>query len=161
MATAARVIRFAPRQLGTHRKPWSSPMRCTLAFVVLLISTLYIGAKPAAAERSDWSSRQLVAPSAEVLTDELAALNARLSTAAPAERARLEHSLAEVARLRRALLETLIQDEPETVLRAALSATDRARLPGSVRRHVEAAVQEEGELEVLIDDRVMGSQMHH
>ena len=147
-----------------RQRTWmSSWLTVLLALLQILSVTVLLAAIgiPAAAQLDDWSPDQAVVPSAHDMTQRLVALSARLRTAAPAERAGIERTLSEIATVRRDLLETLVREEPETVLRSALSATDRARLPRAIRPAVESTVTEEGEFEVLIEDRVSGSVTHH
>jgi M6 family metalloprotease-like protein len=68
--------------------------------------------------------------------------------------------LAAVAAERQARLSNLVQTDAARVLREALSGPTRSNLPPRVRDFVEERVEFEGTLEVLVEDRDDGSQMH-
>jgi hypothetical protein len=96
-------------------------------------------------------------PLAESLTQDLVILGMRHQLADPAAQARLLSQLLAAATERRALLTALIEDDPGEVLRMALPADLRASLPPVVQALVEEEMEVEGELEVLHEDRDLGS----
>jgi hypothetical protein len=96
-------------------------------------------------------------PLAESLTQDLVALSTRHQLAGPAEQAQLLRELLTVARERQELLTVLIKDEPAEVLRVAIPADLRASLPAAVQALLEEEIGVEGELEVLHEDRDVGS----
>ncbi|MBZ0159713.1 MAG: peptidase M11 [bacterium] len=96
-------------------------------------------------------------PSAESLTHTLVALNVRYQLAGPAGQAQLLDNFLSVAAARQQLLTTLIANDPTEVLRVAVPANLRAGMPPAVQAYVEEAVEVEGALEVLHEDRYQGS----
>ena len=95
--------------------------------------------------------------SPDELTHTLVALNARLQTAPPAERARLLPELLLLAAERERTLTALVETDPGAVLSVALPQDVRASLPPAVRALVEEEVELEGVVEVLHEDRASGS----
>src|ERR1700688_3155004 len=65
-----------------------------------------------------------------------------------------------VARERQARLSSLLQTDPQQVLRAALPEGSRETLSTRVRDFVEERVTLEGTLQVFIEDRPEGSRQH-
>ncbi len=96
-------------------------------------------------------------PLAENLTQDLVALSTRHQLAAPAEKAQLLYTLLTVATERQQLLAALVEDDPNEVIRVALPADLRASLPPAVQALVEEEVDLEGALEILHEDRDVGS----
>ena len=96
-------------------------------------------------------------PRAESLTQELVALGMHHQLADTATKAQLLSQLLTAATERQALLATLIQGDPGEVLRLTLPADLRASLPPAVQALVEEELEAEGELEVLHEDRDVGS----
>jgi hypothetical protein len=94
---------------------------------------------------------------AAALTHALLQLNLKHQLASPSERARLHDELLTLARNRHQDLAALIEKNPKAVLRLAIPADSRATLPPEVQALVEQEVTEEGELEVLHEDRDPGS----
>lgn len=94
---------------------------------------------------------------AAALTHALLQLNLKHQLASPSERARLHDELLTLARRRHQDLAALIEKNPKAVLRLAIPADSRAKLPPAVQALVEQEVTEEGELEVLHEDRDPGS----
>ena len=74
--------------------------------------------------------------------------------AGPGQKAASSQALVAAARERQAHLLALAADDPAEVLRVAVPAAVRGRLPGEVRELVEEAVEAEGELEVIHVDHV-------
>jgi len=103
-----------------------------------------------------WSPNQVVAPSAQSVTNTLLRLNAQRRRAQAHEQITLTQRVMEVAALRRQLLEALIDDEPQTVLRAALSARSRAALPPAAQALLEQETEAEGTLTMMVEDRDSG-----
>ena len=62
---------------------------------------------------------------------------------------------------RRRLLASIIESDPEHVLRVALSPELRASLPAAVRPNVEQHVELEGTIEVLQEDYANGARLRH
>jgi len=98
---------------------------------------------------------------AEALTQALVAMSARYPTAGPAERRRLENSLLTTAATRLQLLASLMETDPAAVLRAALPAHVRSRLPSRVSARLEQDTQLEGTLEILHEDWPRGGRYHY
>jgi NPCBM-associated, NEW3 domain of alpha-galactosidase len=96
-------------------------------------------------------------PLAENLTQDLVALSTRHQLADPAEKAQLLHTLLTVATERQQLLAALAENDPGEVVRVALPADLRASLPPAVQALVEDELEVEGELEILHEDRDVGS----
>ena len=96
-------------------------------------------------------------PRAESLTQALMTLGMRHQLADTATKSRLLSQLLTAATERQALLAAIIQDDPGEVLRLTLPADLRASLPPAVRALVEEEMEVEGELEVLHEDRDVGS----
>jgi hypothetical protein len=96
-------------------------------------------------------------PLAANLTQDLVALSTRHQLADPAEKAQLLHTLLTVATERQQLLAALVEDDPGEVVRVALPADLRASLPPAVQALVEEEVDLEGALEILHEDRDVGS----
>jgi hypothetical protein len=94
---------------------------------------------------------------AAALTHALLQLNLKHQLASPSERARLHDELLTLARKRYQDIAALIEKNPKAVLRLAIPAGSRAKLPPAVQALVEQEVTEEGELEVLHEDRDPGS----
>ncbi len=80
-------------------------------------------------------------------------LHVRLQHADPGSRPRALAALVAAAQARARRLVALMEDAPGEVLHAALSARERARFPAEVRSHLEEEASEDGELEVLHEDR--------
>jgi M6 family metalloprotease-like protein len=104
---------------------------------------------------------QPLVPPADELTQALISLNAQYQQSREAGKAQLLDRLLDVASTRQQLLEVLIADEPNEVLRAAIPDAVRATLPPSVQAYIEGAVETEGELEVIVEDRLTGSTVHY
>jgi hypothetical protein len=100
-------------------------------------------------------------PSAESLTQTLVSLNARYRTAGPAERVRLTNRLLTTAATRWQLLASLMETDPAAVLRVALPARVRSRLPSRVSAYLEKEAQLEGTLEILHEDWPTGGRYRY
>jgi hypothetical protein len=96
-------------------------------------------------------------PLAENLTQDLVTLSTHYHLADPAARAQFLSTLHTLATERHQLLAVLLEDNPGEVLRVALPADLRAGLPAAVQALVEEEMDVEGELEVLHEDRDVGS----
>src|SRR2546428_5444615 len=96
-------------------------------------------------------------PLAENLTQDLVTLSTHYHLADPAARAQFLSNLHTLAAERHQLLAVLLEDNPGEVLRVALPADLRAGLPAAVQALVEEELEAEGELEVLHEDRAVGS----
>jgi len=94
---------------------------------------------------------------AENLTQDLVALSTRHQLADPAEKAQLLPTLLTVATERQQLLAALAENDPGEVVRVALPADIRASLPPVVQAVVEEELEIEGKLEILHEDRDVGS----
>ncbi len=129
-----------------------------------VLALLVIAVLPSGFSRSATAmepGEQVAVSSPEELTDALVVLSARLQAATPAEQPALARRVRAVAAARRQLLEALVQDEPNAVLRAALAAALRSQLPAGVRRYVERQVTLEGDLHVMVEDRLRSSRTHY
>lgn len=100
-------------------------------------------------------------PLAESLTQDLVNLGTRHQVAHPDRKAPLLHDLLAVATERQQLLSALAADDPGEVIRVALPADFRAGLPLEVQALVEEEMELEGELEILHEDRDVGSRYLH
>jgi hypothetical protein len=100
---------------------------------------------------------QAPAPSAEHLTHTLVSLVSRYRAAVAPERDRLLGHLLAVAAARRDVVAGLMDSDPGAVLRVAVPPSLRASLPPVVQNYVEEAVELEGVVEVLHEDRDAGS----
>lgn len=99
---------------------------------------------------------------AEALTQKLIGLGTAYEHASPAARSKALEDLVAAATERRILLAGLIDSDPELVLRVALPATARDRMPVEVQSQLEQHVELGGELEVLYKDYPDGtSSLHH
>ena len=98
---------------------------------------------------------------AQSLTKTLIALNARFQAAGRAERAGLSGRLLSVAATRQQALAALLESNPGEVLRVALPAALRSRLPSSVRPYIEREAALEGVLLVLHEDWPGGGRYRH
>ena len=96
-------------------------------------------------------------PLAANLTQDLVALSTRHQLADPAEQAQLLRTLITVGTERQQLLAALVADDPGEVVRVALPADLRASLPPAVQALVEEELEVEGKLEILHEDRDVGS----
>jgi hypothetical protein len=136
--------------------PWTR-LGPVLAKLCLLGLALWatVGLAQAHAPSSGPASRPH--PRAESLTQDLVTLGMRHQLADIATKARLLSQLLTAATERQALLATLIKDNPGEVLRLTLPADLRASLPPAVQALVEEEMDVEGELEVLHEDRDVGS----
>jgi hypothetical protein len=128
-----------------------------LANLCILGLTLWATAGLAQAHAPSSKPASRPHPRAESLTQDLLALGMRHQLADPAAQAQLLSQLLTVATERHALLAALSEDNPEEVLRMALPADLRASLPPAVQALVEEEMEVEGELEVLHEDREVGS----
>jgi hypothetical protein len=128
-------------------------LRPVLAGLCLLGLTLWapVGLAPAHVP----SSRPY--PLAENLTQDLITLSTHYHLADPAARAQFLSTLRTLATERHQLLAALLEGNPGEVLRVALPADLRAGLPAAVQALVEEEMEVEGELEVLHEDRDVGS----
>lgn len=123
----------------------------TIVTLVVLGLTLSVISRPVQAEDADPQSF------AKQLTQSLVALNARLKRANPTDRTQLLDDLLALAAERWVVLTALIEDNPGALLHVALPAQVRDSLPPMVQRYVEKHIQLEGRLEILHEDRGMGS----
>lgn len=89
---------------------------------------------------------------AEQQTQSLVAQLARYQKAGPAEQAQHLKDLITLAANRRQLLFSLIEENPEAVLRVALPKRLRTSMPDAVQDYLEQRVELEGKLEVLDED---------
>jgi len=150
---------FQPRPLlsvALGRWPWAH-LGPALAALCILGLTLWasVGLVQAHTPSSVPASRPH--PVAERLTQDLPALGVRHQLADPATQAQLLRNLLSLATERQQLLATLVEDDPGEVLRVAVPADIRAGLPPAVQALIEEASELEGELEILHEDRDVGS----
>src|SRR5262245_39089889 len=87
------------------------------------------------------------------LTARVRDLNAQLARADATTRSQALSALVSAAQARARRLAALMEEAPEEVLRSALSARERAQFPPEAAAHLESEAAEEGELEVLHEDR--------
>jgi hypothetical protein len=93
---------------------------------------------------------------ASSLTGRLRDLHARLRRADATARSQALADLVATARARERRLAALMEESPADVLQAALSASERSLFPPEVRVHLEEEASEEGDVEVLHEDRPDG-----
>jgi M6 family metalloprotease-like protein len=93
------------------------------------------------------------------LTSALVALNVKYQMASEADKSQLLDDLRAIAAKRQQILAALTESDPGEVLRVALPANIRASLPPAVRAYIEQHVELEGALEVLYEDREIGSRL--
>lgn len=100
--------------------------------------------------------------SAEALTQQLIGLSTAYDHASPTARSKALEDLVAAATKRRDLLAGLIDSDPELVLRVALPAAVRTRMPVEVQSYMEQHVELGGELEVIYKDYPDGTaSLHH
>lgn len=130
--------------------------RCQAWFpsLLLMIAALVLSTRTGLAQPPPSSA---ASPSAESLTQTVVALNVRYHLAGPAAKASLLTNLLTVAAKRRQLLSQLMETDPGEVLRVALPAGRRPGFPTAVQAELEEHVEIEGVLEVLHEDRDLGS----
>jgi len=99
---------------------------------------------------------------AEKLTAGLAALAAKYNAASTVgQRAQLERDLLAAASIREQELAALVESDPASMLRVAVSDRVRAALPATVKAHVEEQIDIEGDLEILHEDNATGGRYHY
>src|SRR5438093_6289421 len=98
---------------------------------------------------------------AQSLTETLVALNVRLRTAGPADRAALSSRLLGVVAARQKTLAALVEGHPDEVLRVALPAAVRSTLPSTVWPYIEQEAALEGVVLVLHEDWPGGGRYRH
>lgn len=142
-------------QTPSYAPPDHSHPRVRLSVIALILGLVLAGGAgtgfgqpPAPAEQP---------PSGESLTHTLVALNVRYQLAGPDRGAQLLNDLLAVAASRREFLAARMEEDPGEVLRVAVPATIRAGLPLDVQDFVEQEVEVEGMVEVLHEDRDVGS----
>lgn len=99
--------------------------------------------------------------SPEGLTSSLVSLNVQHGKAPASTKASVLAKLQKVAAARNQLLASLIDENPEAVLKVALPAAHRRSLPASVQSYVEEEVELDGDIEILHEDRSKGSPYHY
>ena len=95
------------------------------------------------------------------MTDTLTTLATRYRAAAQNSRALLESQLVAAATARKTLLATLIEEDPNAVLQAALSPSARARLPAMLTPYLEQEVQIEGAVFVVHEHGESGNRYRY
>ena len=95
------------------------------------------------------------------MTDALTALAARYRAATPGIRASLESQLLAAASVRQSFLASLIEDDPDAVLQAALPASARSRLPTILTPYLEQEVRVEGSVFVVHEHRESGNRYRY
>src|SRR5438552_12298500 len=152
--------------------PLPIPQAVSLGFGVRLVSLLlglFVSLTPSASLAQLASSDAVAAedpgPSnahaAERLTERLHALKTEYRAADLVEQARVLPKLLKEAATRHRLVRALIETDPGAALRIALPAHLRAGLPPEVQVLVEEETEEEGTLEVLHEDRNVGSRYRY
>ena len=126
---------------------------CQIALVLFGIPALARGAS--GQPRSDERARS------ENLTQALVSLNSSYQRAGPRARSALVTQMLATSAERRRLLASIIESDPEHVLRVALSPELRASLPAAVRTNAEQHVELEGTIEVLQEDYANGARLRH
>lgn len=101
-----------------------------------------------AADAASFEHRAL----AEKLTQTIVSFGERYRLATSTERGRILAELTELTQTRRELLSLLVQDDPGAVLRVAVPAAIRERMPARIRDRIEAEGEVEGELETAYED---------
>ncbi len=129
--------------------------------VACALALCLVGAPAAVGQSDDWSPDHLLVPSAEDLTDTVLDLLGRLRASPPEHRAALERRLEEVVAVRHQMLGATIKDEPEKVIRCALSAIDRESFPALVRRDLEGPIEIDGTVSVVSEERGPGNRLEY
>jgi len=139
---------------------------CRLRPGALCLAALAIGgfvlaiAIPAAAHTTAPPASNRAAE-ARKMTDVLTALAARYRAATPGIRASLESQLLTAASVRQSFLASLIEDDPDAVLQAALPALARSRLPTILTPYLEQEIQVEGSVFVVHEHRESGNRYRY
>jgi len=94
---------------------------------------------------------------AEALTHSLVGLNTAYQKASPNAKSQALQKLIDATVDRQALLAELIESDPGAVLRTAMPAHIRNKMPAEIQAFIERRVQREGELEVMYEDYADGS----
>jgi hypothetical protein len=95
------------------------------------------------------------------MTTMLTTLAARYRLATAGSRATLESQLVAAAAARQSLLASLIEDDPDAVLQAALSASTRSRLPALLTPYLEQEIRVEGTVVVIHEHREGGNRYRY
>lgn len=98
---------------------------------------------------------------AESLTHELSALFTRYRRAAPAEKKQLLNDLVALAAERQKLLAQIMEENPGEVLRLKLPERLRSAMPGVVKEHLEKHMEQQGTLQVIVEDNEHNSRLRH
>jgi len=108
-----------------------------------------------------WTSPAFTAPDkradAEALTSSVVGLNTAYQKAGPNSKSRALQQLVDAATERQSLLADLIEQDPGAVLRSAIPARIRNRMPVEVQAFIEQRLELEGELGVVYEDYEDGS----
>jgi hypothetical protein len=123
---------------------------CVLALVLSLGPVSALAAQHGSPDRDRRSAS---------LTQDLAELGARFEGAGPEDRPELLRAILARASARRRLLESAIDADPALVMRVALPAAMRAKLPAVVWTDLEEHVELDGALEVLAEDHAWGARV--
>lgn len=103
-----------------------------------------------------WTGQAFGAPDkrvdTETLTKSLVGLDHAYRKAGPAAKSKALQQLVDKAEERKALLTELMESDPASVLRVAIPAHVRARMPARVQALIERHVDIEGELEIEYED---------
>jgi hypothetical protein len=97
----------------------------------------------------------------EILTQQVHDLHAQYRNASPGKQPQILAELGKVVAARKDLLVELIQQNPKEALRIAMPIYLRDGLPAAVQRDVEQDVTADGTLEILHEDRDVGSRYLH
>jgi hypothetical protein len=133
-----------------------------LLFVAITASILGTAGSAFAHAVAQGPPASAAAAHAENLTNDLAALIGRCHAASTVgQRAQLERDLLAAASIREQELAALVESDPASVLRVAVSDRVRAALPATVKAHVEEQIDIEGDLEILHEDNATGGRYHY
>ncbi len=137
--------------------------RAVIGAVILLVGTL-AAVRPGHADHPTGAAPPAL-PSAFLdagtLAKRVREALARYQAADPRIRAQALRDLVAVTQARARRLAALIEDAPEQVLRTALGAEERSQFPREARAHLEEDATEQGQVDVLHEDRWDGERYLH
>jgi hypothetical protein len=139
----------------SSRKPiesFSNRVTATACFVAAIVAFTLVfggGLRAACAGQSG--------PSLEEMTESLVNLHGQQIRAPAASKAAILARLQNVAAMRHQRLAAAIEADPGAVLKVAMPASFRRRLPAAAKRYLEEEVDLDGNLEILNEDRAQGN----
>src|SRR5215469_7324869 len=107
------------------------------------------------------SGQSALRSQAESLTLQILDLSNRFQTTELSQRDGITEELQQIAAARQQMLSSVAEQNPKEFLRVSLPANLRANLPPTVQSLVEQETDLTGRLEVQVEDRQDGAQLHH